>query len=761
MLVLSARRKACLFAAVVGAALGFLPLFGGPGYEIALAYGVLLPSAAAIAAAMGPQRETPTRGLWDGLVSAAAVYAAALSVSFLHLLHAPSCEPLEGAGYMLLSSGVGTLLGGLWGACVREFAREAIRRRTLLRVLAALAAPLGCIVVSVQRFYATPAIFAYDPFAGYFSGTLYDTVVEPGAALWLYRAGSACTLLGTLLVSLGLRRDRARPGSLPRLHVRDQAPAVRALVGVGAALLAVNVGLWLYADRFDFSHDARSIARGLGGRLDGPRCSVVFPKTLEDLEAALLLRDCEEELADVERVLGARGPERVTAFFFRDSAEKKRYMGAASTYIAKPWRHEVYLQIAGYPHPVLGHELAHVVAGAFGRGPFRIGGSLYGLLPNPGLIEGIATAASPDDDALTDLQWCKAMKDENLLPAIPALFSLSFLGQSSSRAYTVAGAFVEYVRVEYGAGVVRSWYAGGELPTLTGRSWQALEAEFRAQLDTLQLSTSARAYARAKFGKPGVFGRRCPHVLDRLRGQGEACVRDHDFEEAQRAFDAALQLDPSDARTKLALAGLAFARGDAGAARARYETLIGDPSAQVRERARDQLGDMLLLLGDYAAAANAFEAIARETENEDLARNVEVKLLAANDPTLRAALVTLLAGLPPSGARSPLLAGVLLGQAHSTTARAAALSSYLIGKNLMNQGAYATALPWLQSAFREQDQLGDRVRRELYRQLAIAACVTGARDVLRTVSRELEGMEVSGRTTSIARLVRRCEPPTQ
>ena len=38
-------------------------------------------------------------------------------------------------------------------------------------------------------------------------------------------------------------------------------------------------------------------------------------------------------------------------------------MGAADTYIAKPWRREVYVQAAGYPHPVLGHELMHVLAG--------------------------------------------------------------------------------------------------------------------------------------------------------------------------------------------------------------------------------------------------------------------------------------------------------------------------------------------------------------------------------------------------------------
>ena len=47
---------------------------------------------------------------------------------------------------------------------------------------------------------------------------------------------------------------------------------------------------------------------------------------------------------------------------------------------------------APYPHPVIGHELAHVLAGSFGEGPFRVAGAAGGLVPNPGLIEGVAVA---------------------------------------------------------------------------------------------------------------------------------------------------------------------------------------------------------------------------------------------------------------------------------------------------------------------------------------------------------------------------------
>ena len=63
-------------------------------------------------------------------------------------------------------------------------------------MLLALAGPLGGIAVSVARFYGSPMIFAYDPFFGYFSGTLYDTVVDVRPELWTYRGGSLATLVG-------------------------------------------------------------------------------------------------------------------------------------------------------------------------------------------------------------------------------------------------------------------------------------------------------------------------------------------------------------------------------------------------------------------------------------------------------------------------------------------------------------------------------------------------------------------------------------
>ena len=77
-------------------------------------------------------------------------------------------------------------------------------------------------------------IFAFDPFAGYFSGTLYDTVIDAGTPLLTYRLGSLCTLVALALVASVLVRDER--GALRVADVRASVSArTRLALGLVAA----------------------------------------------------------------------------------------------------------------------------------------------------------------------------------------------------------------------------------------------------------------------------------------------------------------------------------------------------------------------------------------------------------------------------------------------------------------------------------------------------------------------------------------------
>jgi hypothetical protein len=475
-------------------------------------------------------------------------------------------------------------------------------------------------------------------------------------------------------------------------------------------------------------------------------------------ESALLVKDCEEELASVEAYLGAKGPDRVTAFFFRDPAEKKRLMGAATTYIAKPWRKEVYLQVAPYPHPVLGHELAHVVAGNFGEGPFHVAG----LWPNPGLIEGTAVAASPDDDALTDAEWARAMLDAKLLPPMKSVFSFDFLGANASKSYTIAGAFVRWLVGRFGSATLRSWYGGGDVEQLTSMSWASLDAAFRDDLAKLVLPPDAVAFAKAKFERPSVFGRTCPHQIDALLHEADTCAQGMQIARAEGLFDRVLARDVHDFNARYKRAVMNARYGDHDAGRRDLEALVRDPETPRtwRDKSEEAIADDDLFAGRFDDASARYRRLAERSVEEDEARTLEVKSLAAVRPEARRAVEALLLG---TEGRPPdvYLAGLWLGV--WSNGGDEPLADYLVGKNLANRAYYALAATFLDRALASPFPT-PRIGREIIRARGVVACALGDAGAIERVKRDVAAdggpfaASAGGRRESVERMLARCRP---
>ncbi len=757
-----AQRWAAGVVGVVLLGVGFVPLFGGPGYEQSLASGLVVPSAAAVATAFDlDARDAPSplacvgRGLSSGLALAAIAFATAL----VHGLRVGVCDLGGGAMDFALTAGFGALLGGAWGAVVAEGMRRRprTRMRALTVVLAAISLPALGIVTSLLRFYTSPMVFAFDPFFGYFSGTLYDTVVDAGLPLVTYRVGSLASILALGLVASVLVRD-AR-GRLRLARVREQPGGVaRGILGLACA--SVSLGIAAYGAELGHWETSATIADRLRGTRSGARCDVVFPDSVAADDAALLVKDCEEELAAVERALGARGPDRVRAFFFRDAAEKKRLMGAAETYIAKPWREEVYLQLSAYPHPVLGHELAHVVAGSFGRGPFRIAGKLGGLWPNPGLIEGTAVSASPDDDELTDAQWAHAMLDLGALPSMSAVFSFDFLGAPAAKSYTLAGAFVRWIKDRFGSGAVRAWYGGRSIEEVTHETWAALDEDFRAEVTKTPLSPEAAAYASARFQHAALFGRRCPHVIDGLRQRADVCREAHETDRAIDLYDEILLRDGHDWSARYQRAAIQLRFGDEEAGRRELRALADAPDEPRtwHDRTLDALADADLLDGRATSAAEAYERLAAGSVDEDFGRTEEIKALAAVDPEAREAVTALLLGAPRRSSDMVLAASRLSAWEERT---GSPLAAYLLGKNLEQRGWRAEGDAHLDRVLAAKEFPTARVGREVIRDRAIDACAEGDADAVA----RMRGLVLAddgpygasfGRKEAVLRMLERC-----
>jgi len=721
----STRRNALLVAVGVLGALGFLPQLGGPGYDAALVSGVVLPAIAGTAAALS-LAATPTRtsdAVARGATLGVLLAAAGLLVILLHGARVGFCDPSEGLWLYALGPAFGSALGGVWGALMGlltarlSAGRPPWQRRTLATALA-LSGPLACMGVSFYRFLTSPMVFAFDPFFGVFAGPLYDTVVNVVDRLLSYRQGTVATLMAvTLGASLfdrsreeGLRATlRARPGT--------------ACLALTAALLSLAHSA--SGPRFGHWSTAGSIEEALGGHYLGRRCDVIHPRAMAQRDVVLFTRDCDGSVAQVERYFGARGPDHIRVFLFGNETEKGWLMGASHTYIAKPWRREVYVQQAAYPHPVIAHELAHVIAGSFASGPFRVAGPWHGWLPDPGRIEGFAMAAAPDEtDELTDLEWAAAMQDLGILPPLRSVFQLEFLSMTASKAYTVAGAFVGYLRERYGAAALRRWYAGATLPELTGgKDLDALELDFRKALEALHVTSQAQGTAKVRFERAPFFARHCPRIVDRTLADAGARLGAGDVSGAEAAYREALGLDPRNVEARFGLAGCDHKRGNTDGAVAKYVALgSGGELLQIQvSHALENAADLELSADHPEKAKPLYTRALDLTFDEDRRRTIEVKRWASGTKAQKP-VVALLIGTPETPASWEVAAPLIQGWADRELFDD--VPTYLLGRNLLNGGHYAEAASYLDAALRHASPLAS-VHREAVRLRVIAACALG------------------------------------
>jgi tetratricopeptide (TPR) repeat protein len=711
----SAERKAALISLLLLGASGFVPQFGGPGYESALAGGVVLPSAAAIGSALCVARYRPSAFDAYGRGAALGAILALLGVALasLHGLRTGFCDAAMGYELWLTGPGPGAVLGGVWGS-MAGLGAGIFRRPNAASVLLALAGPLGGILLSLLRFYTSPMVFGLDPFFGYFAGPLYDTVVEPGSRLLSYRVGSVASLLAGAALVLHVERSGERGFRLRWLG----RPGV---VAAGGVALALSLGVSFAGAQLGHFSTVSSIEQALGRSLTQARCRIVYSAGIPVRDAERVARECNGHLLQIERYFEAKGPDKVTVFLFGSDAEKGALMGASRTYIAKPWRAETYVQAAGFPHPTLGHELAHVVSRSFGVGPFRVAGPLGGWIPDPGRIEGFAVAASPgEDDDFTLLEWSKALLDLGLLPEMESVFRLGFLAKSSTTAYTVAGAFVSWLHERYGARAIRDWYGGGDISRYVGgKSMAQLDREFRGQLGKIQLRPELLAMAKARFDRPSIFGRVCPRRVDRDLGLAESKLAAGDVRGAREGFQGLLAIDRDNTRAKLGLANCEVRDGQLDRAVSRYHALARDPALSRLEQvaALEASGDVQLMAGRLPEARAAYDEVALVDADEDRQRTLDVKR-ATNDPELRRAIVELLVGDPRTGPSwdeaAPRLGALERGATDG-------LPAYLLGRNLWGHGRVPAALSYLDRSIALGTSLL-RVQREALRLRLIAGC---------------------------------------
>jgi hypothetical protein len=752
--------RAWIWAALLTAlavVLCFVPLFDVLGYDFAFALGFAAALAGvdlghgvvarARAADAGDEASPATFGRRVAVALAAALGTLVLPLllSLANGVRVRNCNLGAGLAFFALLPVATAGYAAPAGVLAATFAPRRGR-------LVAWLLPIASLAWTCWRLYEGPAVFAFDPFGGYFPGPIYDEALRPPARLVHFRLANLAWIgaaVAVALAAVGRGRD-------PRRWRRRALLAALPLVVASGVLFAARGALGFYVRRSD-------LAAALDRRLETEHFVVRYAssagKTRGDL--VLLAEDYEFRYAQLVEILGAEPAGPVTVWEFPNADVKKDLVGAGHTLYAKPWTREIFLQAERFPSSRLRHELAHVFAGAFGDPMFGVAfrWKWKGPLPVPvlamGLVEGLAEAAdwTDPDGASTIHQDAAAMIADGLAPPLASIVGAGFSAQAGARAYTLAGSFSAFLLETRGPERLRALYrSAGNFTDVYKTPLADLEEEWRRFLRDQPLTARDKARASEQFRRPAIFKKVCARELAARVAEARGLERAAPAR-AVRLLEDACRDDPREPSYRLELAQARAFGHDTRAALETLGRLAGDAdvTAPMHAQAASLAAEIQFHTGD-SVNATAEERRVVELATEDGDRRLAIaKLRALATPAARATLGRALFGDELGGAGAdPVLTFHLMSE-YARLHPADRVGPYLLGRQLLGR-APEESLPLLRRACDDEaplpvragdDALPPLFERECRRMIAEAAYRLGeferARAALTLLAGEAEG----------------------
>ncbi len=655
-----------------------------------------------------------------------------LAVMFVKSWISGFCNVPEGLAFYLLLPGISVL----WSTAVALICALATIRK-LHATLLFLGAMFVSIGISVFRLATQPPVFTYNPIIGFFPGPIYDEVMVITSTLLAARAivlVSVLAMIAGLCACFDPSARKIRPSLL--MKFRDGGPdsgpggtqaggmdggpggsqvegnpatgmAMRVLF---LALLAVLAAAYAYRAPLGIVIDRAYIQQTLGGHRQTAHFNIYYDQnTISNWNIDLIAREHEYQLDWVMSYLDVPAPStRIASYIYAHADQKKRLMGARHTSMERPGSDEMHLNNAAFPHPVLKHELVHVVSAAFGN-------ALYGGSYWIGFHEGLAEAVDWQNAPMNPHEWSRAMRELGLAPPLKNLLSMTgFWTAASSRSYTLCGSFVRFLIERYGLPAFKKAFPTGAVEEAYGRKPADLIAEWEAFVDGIQLREDQLRIARQRFIRPAIFRRHCPHEVAALIDRAWQAYNAQRYTDAVRDFDRVLELEPENPS---ALRGLLY-----GTYRlADYER--SESAALLIERPDQTVGllaDAHLVRGDTAwktgrldDARRSYGAVAVLHASEDMSRAASIRMEVLDREPIRD---TIMAYLTAASGHWRLILSV---RDAGDLAPDYGAGHYLIGRWLFLSGSYEQALAYLAKA----DALGlpgELVRQENLRLEAMA-----------------------------------------
>ncbi len=375
------------------------------------------------------------------------------------------------------------------------------------------------LIVGVE-FYFNPQVYFYNPVIGYFPGAIYDEGINVSFKLISYRLINLLYFGGLFLIAVNLIQEKKK--NLKNLFI--------------FSALAVAGIFYFLSPVLGYSTTSGRLEGELEKKIESEHFVFHFGKNIPDAEAELLALKGEYYYESLMKYFKSEPEEKICAFIFKDSNQKKELFGSKNADVAKPWLNQLYVSIDN-AEQTLKHEIAHCFTAEFGAGILKLAGGL-----NPVLIEGIASAANGLYGG-NDINYMAALAYANdyRIDLKALLTSFGFYNQPSSLSYVYAGSFIHYLVEKYGIDKFKEYYGTNEFTKTYNVQLNVIVDGYYTFLASIE-GTDNIHKANYYFGRSSLFQKVCPRAIANLLSNGWEHLRKEDFEGARARFIEANEL---------------------------------------------------------------------------------------------------------------------------------------------------------------------------------------------------------------------------
>ena len=535
----------------------------------------------------GSSRQVVLRCFWNALIFNTGLLLLPLGIILLNSFRVKNCN--FGEGFLFFA--ILPLISGLYATAAGVFFGFWIKRRWL-----AYLAYFGYLLLSgvpvIVNLIFHPPVFAYHPTFGYFPGPIYDFVIRITGILLIARAETLLWAFLFLGLTISICEVGRGTGFMPQLKWGKLAGPLTKRVPL-YLLIVVLLGFQFYAGALGMRPTREDIARKLGGFRETAHFEIFYARELET-EIERIAEDCEFQYAQLSTYFmpeGATLSWKVRAYIYASPEQKKQLIGAGSTSVEDPFGHAFHIHAQGFPHPVLKHELAHVLTVPWS--PLKVSLKI-------GLHEGIAVAADWDEGRLTGHQWAKAMRQMEIAPPLSGIMGFGFWGYAGARSYLLAGSFVRFLVDTYGIEKFKGVFPTGNFIKNYEKDLYSLETEWIEFLESVPLTDDDVAFATYRLQRPSVFERVCAHEMAALRDTAWKAYYRKDFVTAGQTFDTMLSDEPDNLGTLYGLMYSTYRMQD-------YDKVLSLANRIADEEDTRFSPEAVLLKGDVHWLKNALE----------------------------------------------------------------------------------------------------------------------------------------------------------